>query len=66
MGLEASIYEVDNTIESPNGEVNGKIRLVNAAGESLPASGLPALPTVNGDYVLTVTDGVYTWSAETP
>jgi hypothetical protein len=62
MGLEAQIYEVDNTIESPNGEVNGRIKLVNAAGDSLPASGLPALPTVNGQYGLTVTGGVYTWT----
>lgn len=63
MATEAKIYEVDNTIVSPNGEINGRVRLVDAAGDSLPASGLPTLPTVNGDYNLTVTDGVYTWTA---
>lgn len=66
MANEKLIYTVDNTITSSNGEVNGSIRLVDADGASLPASGLPTLPTVNGNYVLTVTGGVYTWSAETP
>lgn len=43
-----------------------EVSLVNAAGAVLPAVNLPTLPTSNGNYVLTVTDGVYTWSAETP
>lgn len=63
MALEAKVYEVDNTIVSPNGEVNGAVRLVTAAGATMPAMQLPALPTSNGDYNLTVTDGVYTWTS---
>lgn len=66
MANEKKVYTVDNTIVSPNGEVNGSIALLDANGDPLPGSGLPTLPTVNGNYVLTVTGGVYTWSAETP
>ena len=33
--LEGAIFQVDNTLTSSNGEVNGSIRLVNAAGASL-------------------------------
>lgn len=66
---EVTYLAVDNTLPlaPPNGQVNGKVKLVNADGSAaLPAVGLPALPTSNGNYVLTVTGGVYTWSAETP
>lgn len=67
MANEKKVYAVDSTITSPNGEVNGSIALLTADGSAaLPAAGLPTLPTVNGNYVLTVTDGVYSWSAETP
>lgn len=63
MATEAKIYEVDNTIVSPNGEINGRVRLVDSEGETVPGMGLPALPTDDGDYNLTVTSGVYTWTA---
>lgn len=66
MANQKQIFTLDNTIEATNGETNGSIRIVDANGASLPASGLPTLPTTNGNYVLTVTGGVYTWSAETP
>lgn len=38
MANEKQIFLVDNTITSPNGEVNGSIRLVDAAGNSVLAS----------------------------
>lgn len=61
---EGTILELDNSLVSSNGEVNGAVRIVTAAG----ASAVPnaALPTVNGNYVLKVLDGVYSWIAETP
>lgn len=62
MGLEAKVYQVDNTIVSPNGEVNGSIRLVNSQGATVPGLSLPALPTSNGQYGLTVASGVYSWT----
>lgn len=67
MSTELKIFEVETSeITPPNGEVNGRVALVTAAGAVLPAAQLPTLPTANGNYVLTVTDGVYSWSAETP
>lgn len=62
--LEQKVYEV-GAVTSPNGEVNGRIALVTAAGAPLPGSQLPALPTSNGQYGLQVTGGVYTWTAVT-
>lgn len=40
--LEGSILQLDNTLTSSNGEVNGAVRLVNADGTSL------LLPTLTG------------------
>ncbi len=62
--LEGTILQLDNTLASSNGEVNGAVRIVTSAG----ASAVPdaALPTVNGNYVLKVLNGVYSWIAETP
>jgi len=65
MANEAKVYQIDNTIESPNGEVNGSVRLVTAAGATMPAALLPALPTTNGTYTLTVASGVYSWVVAT-
>ena len=61
---EGTILELDNTLTSSNGEVNGAVRIVTAAG----ASAVPnaALPTMDGNYVLNVASGVYSWVAETP
>jgi len=42
-----------------------EVSLVNAAGAPLPAASIPALPTSNGQYVLNVASGVYTWVAAT-
>lgn len=67
MALEAKIYEVDQTVVSPNGEVNGKVALVDANGDPITlAPPLPALPSSNGLYGLQVTGGVYTWVAAEP
>lgn len=61
---EGSILKIDNTLTSSNGEYNGAIRVVSAAGSSaIPDA---ALPTADGKYVLQVASGVYTWVAETP
>lgn len=43
--LEGSILQLDNTLTSSNGEVNGAVRLVNADGTSL------LLPTLTGSAV---------------
>lgn len=66
MANEVTYLAVDNSLPltPPNGEVNGSVKLVTADGSAVfPAAGLPALPTSNGQYGLTVTDGVYTWTA---
>lgn len=61
---EGTILKIDNTLTSSNGEFNGAVRVVSASG----ASAIPdaALPTVDGNYVLKVLAGVYTWVLETP
>jgi hypothetical protein len=35
MAEEKSVFEIDPTIESPNGQVNGKVNLVDASGNAL-------------------------------
>jgi hypothetical protein len=65
MANEVTYLAVDDTLPltPPNGEVNGSIKLVTADGSAVfPASALPALPTADGNYQLTVTSGVYTWT----
>lgn len=64
MSNEKTVLELDNTVTSPNGEVNGSVRIVTAAGANVIPSA--ALPTTNGNYVLKYLDGVYSWVAETP
>lgn len=59
---EQKVFLVDSTVTSPNGEVNARVALVDAAGDPIPAAGLPALPTADGNYQLTVTSGVYSWT----
>lgn len=63
---EVTYLAVDPSLaDPPNGQVNGKVKLLNAAGTALY---LPALPTANGDYTLRVTGGpsapVYSWVLE--
>lgn len=41
-----------------------EVVLVNESGAALPAAGIPALPTANGDYTLRVASGVYSWVLE--
>jgi hypothetical protein len=52
-------------VESAAGDKqpNTRIVLVTAAGAILPAVLLPALPTADGNYNLTVASGAYSWSA---
>jgi hypothetical protein len=61
---EGTLLQLDNALTSSNGQVNGAVRIVSSAG----ATAIPdaALPTVNGNYVLKVLNGVYSWIAETP
>lgn len=69
MGNEVTYLAVDNTLPltPPNGEVNGSVKLVTADGSAVfPAAGIPTLPAVNGNYVLNVNAGVYSWVLETP
>lgn len=48
MANEKMIFLVDNTITSPNGEMNGSIRLVDANGNSvLPGAALTGTATFN-------------------
>lgn len=63
MSNEKTILTIDNTITSPNGETNGSVSITTAAGAACVPDA--ALPTVNGNYVLKVLDGVYSWIAET-
>lgn len=62
--LEGNIYKIDNTLSPSNGEFNGAVKFVDSTG--LAAVPDAPLPTVNGNYVLKVLDGVYSWIAETP
>lgn len=39
-----------------------QVALVGADGAELPASQLPALPTDDGNYQLTVSSGAYSWT----
>lgn len=67
MALEKQVYEVDQTVTPVNGEVNGKIALVDSSGAPITlAPPLPALPESNGLYALQVTGGVYTWVEAEP
>ena len=43
--MTAAIYQIDNTLESSNGEVNGTIRLVNSAGVSAVTEALTGSAT---------------------
>lgn len=45
MANEKQIYELDNTIESSNGEANGSIRLVNSDGTSVVTNALTGAVT---------------------
>lgn len=62
--LEGQVFQIDNTITSSNGEVNGALRIQDAAGFALPA----LLPTVAGDYTLRVAGTApaltFTWVLE--
>lgn len=64
MALEAKVYAIDNSIVSPNGEVNGRVRFVDESGNTVPGMILPPLPTADGDYLLTVSSGEYSWTAD--
>lgn len=61
---EGSIYVIDNTLTSSNGEVNGALRIQDAAGYALPS----LLPTTAGDYTLrvagTAPNLTFTWVLE--
>lgn len=61
---EGTILEIDNTLTSSNGEVNGAVRIQDAAGYALPA----LLPTTAGDYTLrvagTAPNLTFTWVLE--
>ena len=68
MANENTVLQLDNTIPVPtsNGQVNGSVRIVTAAG----ASAIPnaALPTTAGDYTLrvagTAPNNTYSWVLE--
>jgi hypothetical protein len=47
---------------APSKRVTGEVSLVTEAGAAFPASSIPALPTDDGDYQLTVASGVYSWT----
>lgn len=62
---EGTVFVMDNTISPSNGQNNGAIRLRDSVTGASCVPDCP-LPTVNGNYVLKVLNGVYSWIAETP
>jgi hypothetical protein len=61
MANESQVLEVATGAASDK-RVTGKVALVNASGDALPAVNLPELPTEDGNYQLTVASGVYSWT----
>ena len=61
---EGTILVVDDTLTSSNGQVNGSVRIQDAAGFALP----DLLPTTAGDYTLRVAGTApaltFTWVLE--
>lgn len=61
---EGTILVVDNTLTASNGQVNGAVRIQDAAGFALPS----LLPTTAGDYTLRVAGTApaltFTWVLE--
>jgi hypothetical protein len=60
MSNESSVLEV--TTDGTDKRITGRVALVDSSGDNIPAVGIPALPTDDGNYQLTVASGVYSWT----
>ena len=60
MSNESSVLLV--TSEATDKRITGTVALVDSAGAPIPAVGIPALPTEDGNYQLNVASGVLSWT----
>ena len=60
MSNESSVLLV--TTPGTDKRITGSVALVDSTGANIPAVGLPALPTADGNYQLTVASGVLSWT----
>lgn len=60
MSNPSSVFEV--VANSPDKRPTAQVALVDADGADHPASQIPALPTADGNYQLTVASGVLSWT----